>query len=202
MLQLLALHGSLQGVRFNNSVRPMAMSEPKTQCSKCGAEILQATAERTGGLCMPCKTGGLRRPDPNEPLEVSCSVESGVSPEPVFFTTAQDLLRGLEGARHIGDSSHPNKFELEAQRALLRHAIRNRVEFRLHDDHWGRTGYVLLSLFEEGKATMQINGKTYRFSELTKEDWREGTDPLASHGGFLYRDSAGVVIYKKWTWIS
>ncbi len=31
------------------------MAEPKTRCSQCGAEILLATAERNGGLCMPCK---------------------------------------------------------------------------------------------------------------------------------------------------
>lgn len=31
------------------------MPESKTKCIKCGAEILQATAVRTEGLCMPCK---------------------------------------------------------------------------------------------------------------------------------------------------
>lgn len=29
-------------------------------CQKCGASILPATAERTGGLCMPCKQGNQR----------------------------------------------------------------------------------------------------------------------------------------------
>ena len=33
------------------------MNEPKVRCTKCGAEILAATALRTGGLCMPCKNG-------------------------------------------------------------------------------------------------------------------------------------------------
>lgn len=33
------------------------MSEAKTVCSKCGAEILTATAARTNGLCMACKQG-------------------------------------------------------------------------------------------------------------------------------------------------
>ena len=27
---------------------------PKVQCIRCGTLILTATAERTGGLCMPC----------------------------------------------------------------------------------------------------------------------------------------------------
>ena len=30
------------------------MAEAKTKCNECGAEILVATAERTGGSCMPC----------------------------------------------------------------------------------------------------------------------------------------------------
>jgi hypothetical protein len=34
------------------------MSELKVHCTQCGAEILAATALRTGGICMPCKNGG------------------------------------------------------------------------------------------------------------------------------------------------
>lgn len=37
------------------------MSEPNTKCVNCGVEILQATAQFTDGLCMPCKNG---RPRP------------------------------------------------------------------------------------------------------------------------------------------
>jgi hypothetical protein len=178
------------------------VSEPKTQCSKCGVDILLTTADRTGGLCMPCKSGGPRRPDPNATVEVSCSVHSDVSPTPLFFTSAQDLLEELEKARHIGGPTHANKFELEAQRALARHAIQYRVNLRFNDDHWGRTGYALLTLFEQGKATMQLDNRRFRFSEVSKENWIEGTAPLASYGGFLYRDSEGVVIFKTQTWIS
>jgi hypothetical protein len=29
----------------------------KVACKKCGASIVQATADSTGGLCMPCKSG-------------------------------------------------------------------------------------------------------------------------------------------------
>jgi hypothetical protein len=36
------------------------MPRAQLSCVKCGAEILAATAERTGGLCMPCKKGRLR----------------------------------------------------------------------------------------------------------------------------------------------
>lgn len=178
------------------------MTEPKTKCQKCGAQILQVTADRTGGLCMPCKAGGPRLPDPNDPVGVSCTVRSDVNPHPTFFTSAQALLKALEETRHIGDSMHANKYELEAQRALLRHCVRYRTKFRLNDDHWGRTGYALLKLFEEGQATMKIGERAFVFTELTKEEWREGDDPLASHGGFLYRDSSGVLIFKRHTWVS
>ena len=33
------------------------MNAPKTACRRCGAEILAATAQRTGGICMPCESG-------------------------------------------------------------------------------------------------------------------------------------------------
>src|SRR5262245_1504033 len=36
--------------------------QPKTKCAKCAAEILISTAERTGGLCMPCKQGWIKTP--------------------------------------------------------------------------------------------------------------------------------------------
>lgn len=34
------------------------MSEPKVRCTRCDAEFLLATAQRTGGICMACKLGG------------------------------------------------------------------------------------------------------------------------------------------------
>jgi hypothetical protein len=37
-------------VSFGKRVMPQA----KTNCRKCSAEILQVTADRTGGLCVPC----------------------------------------------------------------------------------------------------------------------------------------------------
>jgi hypothetical protein len=92
--------------------------------------------------------------------------------------------------------------ELEGQRARLRRAIRRRAPFKLHDDPFGLTSYAFVKLFEQGRATMKLGGKNFRFSDLTKEDWREGTAPRAFYGGFLYRDSAGAVIFKRGTWIS
>jgi hypothetical protein len=144
----------------------------------------------------------LKRLEASEPLEVSCSALSEVEPEPVFYLSAQDFLRELENSRHIGDSEHANRYELDAQKALLRHAIRYRVSMRLHDDHWGRTGWLLLKLFEGGRASMELGSRRIQFSQLTKEEWREGTEPLASQGGFHYRDAEGTVVFRRWTWIS
>ena len=33
------------------------MAELKTECSKCGASILQSTADENAGRCKPCETG-------------------------------------------------------------------------------------------------------------------------------------------------
>ena len=54
-------------------------------CQKCGASILPATAERTGGLCMPCKLGRRR------------GFEEVLTPPPVTLSIQQylALLEGL-----------------------------------------------------------------------------------------------------------
>lgn len=56
------------------------MPQAKSKCVKCGAEILAATAERTGGLCMPCKQG--------RPLPVALS---GPEAEAELETAARTL---------------------------------------------------------------------------------------------------------------
>ncbi len=178
------------------------MTAAKTKCVKCDAEILSVTFERTGGLCMPCKKGAPKRPDSKEPVSVSCEVSSKYSGRTVIHTSAQVLLAELEETRHIGDSMHPNKFELEAQRALLRHFIRVHHDFRLHVDHWGRTGWALLKLFEQGRATLECEQARYQFSDLTKTEWQEGDHPLGMQGGFSYLDENGTIVFKTMTWIS
>lgn len=178
------------------------MPNDKTICKNCRAEILTATANRTDGLCMPCKNGTPKRAELKEPVKVLCLIDSGGAADVTVQTTAQALLAELEKIRHIGDSMHPNKFEMDAQKALLRHAIRHRIEIRLHDDHWGRTMWALLKLFEEGQAQLLLGDSTYGFSDLIKEDWKEGTKPLMSHGGILYRNEMGEVLFKTMSWIS
>ena len=180
------------------------MTSSKTTCSKCGTIILAATAARTGGLCMPCKKGPPDLPDPNRPLEVTCSIRSMVEPGPLVSATAQHLLEALAKTKPVGDASHPNHQELEAQRALLRHAITKRPRnFRLHDDHWHRTGHALLRLFEEGRATMLLHDHRYLFPDVVKAEWQEeGTDSLAVHGGFTYSAKDGTLLFKTVTWHS
>ncbi|MBK1829523.1 hypothetical protein JIN77_02200 [Verrucomicrobiaceae bacterium R5-34] len=153
---------------------------------------------------MPCKNGTPKstRPDPNAPIEMSCEISSMVEPNPVVHLIAQDLLPVLEDTRHIGDSMHPNKLEMEAQRALVRHSIRHHAPFRLNNDHWGRTGWAFLRLFEEGKGQIELGGVRYGFSELTKADWQEGDDPLAMQGGFTYASPEGAIVFKTMTWNS
>ena len=178
------------------------MTEQKTTCRVCDAEIQIATAERTDGLCMPCKNGTRKKAELKGPPMVSCAVSSHLDVSPTFVLECQELLNLLETTRHMGDSSHPNRIELEAQRALLRHAIRHKIDWRLNDDHWGRTGYAILSLFERGKATMRYEGSQYSFADILKDEWSDVHGPLCGTGGFLYRTPVGVTLFKISTWVS
>ncbi|WP_265594276.1 hypothetical protein [Haloferula sp. BvORR071] len=182
------------------------MTAPKSTCSTCGAEILQITAEHTGGLCMPCKKQeNEERRAPPPPLQVSCVVESLHGSTPRFFATPEDLIGALEKVGSIGGDDHPNRYEVEAQLALLRHVIRVRNRnFCLNNDHWNRTGWALLTLFEQGQADFQAEaiGPRYRFADLTKENWTRGTEPLAQQGGFSYRTADGMLVFSISTWRS
>lgn len=48
------------------------MAELKAKCSRCGAEILEATAKRTGGVCVPCTRP---RNQPAEPVFVTYDID-------------------------------------------------------------------------------------------------------------------------------
>jgi hypothetical protein len=142
------------------------------------------------------------RMDSKAPLEVSCRVHSDVPTEAVFIAAAKDLLKRLDQVPHIGVSPHPAILVLETQRDLLRHAIRFGIPIRLNEDNWRRTGFQLTGLFEEGKATLCVGENRFQFSDISKEDWEVVHGPLCGHGGFLYRDADGRVIFKTQTWIS
>jgi len=58
-----------------------------------------------------------------------------------FAIPGPQLLEQLQKTKPIGGDDHPNRLELEAQRALIQHAIDNRVNRRLSDDledRWGQ----------------------------------------------------------------
>lgn len=133
---------------------------------------------------------------------VTCVLDSRLPKNPTFRIPPQELLTELENTRWIGDSSHPNKFELEAQRALLRHAIRHHLDWRLNDDHWGRTGFAILRLFEKGHGTMLIDGNEYQFVDIVKDEWSDVQGPLCGEGGFSYRTKDGTELFRIMTWVS
>ncbi len=58
------------------------MTEPKTECTKCGRQILQATADRNGGVCAPCFHDQTTRRDhreyeivPPDPVQLDVEIE-------------------------------------------------------------------------------------------------------------------------------
>ena len=91
---------------------------------------------------------------------------------------------------------------MEAQKALLTHAIKHKIDWHLRDDHWGRTGYAILSLFEAGTGLMRYDDQEHDFSSLTKQVWSDVHGPLCGTGGFHYRDPADKIIFKISTWVS
>lgn len=64
------------------------MSEPKTRCHGCGTEILAATAVRTGGLCMPCKSS----PPSNEPPPTAEAIVAELEAAAVSLQTRAEIL--------------------------------------------------------------------------------------------------------------
>jgi uncharacterized protein YwqG len=84
------------------------MPEPKTNCRVCGVEILVATADRTGGYCMPCA-----RNIPPEPIDVTTlrTVASElIAQHPVLEPIADRVLAEMSiGMQLVKDPSEPSK---------------------------------------------------------------------------------------------
>ncbi|MGJ8640576.1 MAG: hypothetical protein ACSHYA_14400 [Opitutaceae bacterium] len=176
--------------------------EKKVPCTECRTPILSVTAKINDGICMPCKNGTRKKIEERKHTDVFCKIDSGISAPIVIRMKARNFQPVIEKVKHIGDSGHANKVEMEAQRALVAHAIRHGVNFELYNDHWGRTGYSLIDQFEKGNAWIEQEEQKIYFSELKKEKWSERDHPMAKHGGFLYKNAQGDVIFKKHTWLS
>jgi hypothetical protein len=69
-------------------VKQQIMSEAKTKCTVCGAEILATTASRTGGSCMPCKVN----PPSSEPPPTVEAIAAELEAAAVSLQTRGEVL--------------------------------------------------------------------------------------------------------------
>ena len=139
-----------------------------------------------------------RAPYQKGEYEVFCALTLS-EPEVIGFTHPHYLLAKLQQAIP-SPAFPPSKFELEAQKALVEHALRHGVNFKLHNDHSNLTMGAFMELFEEDHAAVEINGQRHLFADLVKEEWSDESSSLRNEGGFLYRDASGRVIFKYSTW--
>ncbi|QIF01780.1 hypothetical protein [Roseimicrobium sp. ORNL1] len=158
--------------------------------------ILPTTASLTEGLCMPCKKGKKPAP-PRKEVWFSVHVD-----DVLFRIEGTDLLPAMERVKPIAGNGHPNELEIAALLGLVRHYISIGRDCTLQNDHWNRTCYVCCDLFEKGKASLLVARTFYTFDQISKIDWKEGTDALAMYGGFAYLDKEGNELYRRCTWRS
>jgi hypothetical protein len=172
--------------------------DDRVKCKECNALILPAMAEHYG-YCIPCQIliGMQDAPMQSDPIVILVPYD-----EVTFAMPAPEFLKQLEKTKHTGGADHPNRLELEAQRALIRHAIENKLNRRLNDDLWHETSGAAAQLFEMGVGLLLTPDQAFKFSDLKKKKWTEGTEPLMQRGGFLYKTSDGTEIYSRLTWMS
>ncbi len=77
------------------------MSEPKANCTACGAEFLQRTADEYGGLCIPCHRRAAKpMPDDYEvPADLSELIASAGKDPKDYRETAWFDQAGVEGGK-------------------------------------------------------------------------------------------------------
>ncbi|WP_037200969.1 hypothetical protein [Rhodopirellula baltica] len=165
----------------------------RIECLTCNTHISQDTATNAGGQCLICR---LDRRARKPPVIVVRSGEIGFAmPAPAFQKT-------LKKTKPTGGTKHPNYLELEAQKALVAHALHHKINFVIHDDLWGRTTMAATKLLEQGVGQLLTPDYEYEYSQIRREEWVEGTEPLMQRGGFSYLNDAGVELYRRWTWMS
>src|SRR5690348_9533562 len=64
----------------------------QTTCLKCGATMLESTAARTGGLCMACKEGHRKSPEPAKPEKEREPDTMSEPEEPLEWTEICELF--------------------------------------------------------------------------------------------------------------
>ncbi|MEM1059601.1 MAG: hypothetical protein AAGK14_10165 [Verrucomicrobiota bacterium] len=175
------------------------MSEPKTRCPRCGVEFLQATANRTGGLCMPCVQELEREAAFANPLPYSCHIggldrAGDQAYQAVAHTTVQELLEESESRRRKDQAVLLGAFRV---RKPLHWAILTRRAPEIPPEGQEHVEACALSLFDQGKAELEVAGLRYRHTDLVKrglEDSTNGTQARA--GGWEYRDAQGKLVFK------
>ena len=168
-------------------------NKKKVPCNSCGTLIPPLDHERLGGQCRLCKSGQRTNHDPKISCKIKFSNSSNLSNR-VDITFAVRAKHFLEIMRDAMGITKANTCELEAQRALIKHALSFRIDFEINDDHWGRTGQALLKEFEKGKAWIEEeDGKQIRFSDLQRHEW---VDTHLNLGGFEYRKLDGSLYLK------
>ena len=170
------------------------MKADRVKCIRCASLTLPTTARKHFGLCLRCFCS---RPRRISPTFIFVDYE-GVT----FALPADKFLAALEAASGMGGPTHPNKAELEAQRALIRHAISIPLNRKLHDDLWNTTSEVAARLFEAGTGTLLTPDVEYRFDEINRTCWEAGGDPFMRRGGYVYSTRDGQEILRRQTWLS
>ncbi len=175
----------LEGVSalLPNCVTESPDNSKRVKCRLCSSLILPETAEQHRGWCIRCIYSPPCRSVPTLILLDS----EGIT----FAIPAEPLLAALETTKGIGGPGHPNAVELEAQRALIRHALSVPVNRKLNDDHWGRTSEVAGRLFESGIGKILTADAEFRFTDIKRRLWRAGREPQMSRGGYVYLTADG-----------
>jgi hypothetical protein len=163
------------------------------RCTHCSALISPGIAKANAGLCFRCVYLPPCRSSPPLILVDSQSI--------TFAIPAAHFLAALEGAKGIGGPNHPNAVELEAQRALIRHAISILINRKLNDDLWQTTSEVAARVFEGGIGVVLSSDGEFRFADINRTRWEIGSGLMAS-GGFAYVTTDGREIYRRQTWMS
>jgi len=81
----------------------------------------------------------------------------------------------------------------------MQRALHHKINFVIHDDRWGRTSAAARKLLEQGVGLLLTPDHEYEYSQIHREEWVEGTEPLMQRGGFSYLTDAGVELYRRWT---
>ena len=129
----------------------------RIECLTCNTHISQETATNTNGQCLICR---LDRRASKPPVIV---VRTG---RIAFAIPAPAFQKKLKKTKPTGGTKHPNHLELQAQRALVAHALHHKINFVINDDLWGRTTMAATDLLEQGVGLLLTPDCEYEYSQI------------------------------------